>query len=163
MTAKTTQLQLRLTPEQKRAIKRLAQDERKDMSALVLERVLPDEAARFQAFAARLADGDTRKFVLAELEDYLRSLPAGAFTRAVRDAPQVRLDRSTLNSLAAAIELAAARRGVPLPEWTRPVSPSQLPVFGSRLTSVRLYLLAYAPAALRRRNIFADSSLDERV
>jgi len=121
------------------------------------------EAARFQALAAALADAAHRRIGLAELADYLRALPPEVFVRAVAEAPRADLDPETLNQLAGGIELAAARRGRPAPGWTHRVPPAQVPVFGSSLASVRLHLLTRAPVALRRRNLFADASFDERV
>jgi hypothetical protein len=38
-----------------------------------------------------------------------------------------------------------------------------MPAFGSSLASLRLHLLTRAPVALRRRNLFADASVDDRV
>lgn len=100
---------------------------------------------------------------LAELADYLRSLPHAAFRRAITDPPHRQVPPDLLNHLAGTIELAAARRRQHPPAWTRDIPPTQQPAFGSELTSLRLYLLTRAPVALRRRNLFMDASLDERV
>jgi hypothetical protein len=73
------------------------------------------------------------------------------------------LSADRLNYLAGAIELASRRRGLPPPPWTTEVRIPAEPAFGSALTSVRLHLLTRAPVALRRRNLFVDASLDDRV
>jgi uncharacterized protein (DUF1778 family) len=163
MRRKTDQLQIRVAPEQKRALKRLAREAGADVSSWVLTQVLPAEADRFQAFVARLAEPASRRYALAELADWLRGLSAGAFRRAVAGRPVAALDPHTLNYLAAAIDLAARRRGLEPPGWIEKVPIPRSPMFGSTLEAVRLHLLTRAPVALRRRNVFADASLDERV
>jgi hypothetical protein len=159
---KTAQLQIRVSPEQKRKLKQLARAASMDVSTWVLRQILPEEADRFQQLAANLATGTT-KFGLAELADFLRTLPAGAFQRAVAQRPRARLDADTLNYLAGAIELAASRRGQAPPPWTSEVPIAETPSFGSTLSSVRLHLLTRSPVALRRRNQFMDASMDDRV
>ena len=163
MARKTSQLQIRVTAEQKRTMKRLAREASMDMSAWVLRRVLPDEAERFQALVADVGGSSPKPMALAELADFLRALPLAAFQRAVAEAPRARIDPGTLNHIAGSIELAAARRGVEPPAWTATVTVPATPTFGSSLESVRLHLLANAPIALRRRNVFADASIDDRV
>ena len=163
MASKTEQLQIRVTPEQKRAVKRLAREAGADVSSWVLAQVLPSEAGRFQELAARAADRARRRYALAELADWLGALPAAAFARAVSRPAGRSLDGETRNYLAGAIDLAAAGRGLAPPAWTGDVPVPRAPLFGSSRTSVRLHLLTRAPVALRRRNLFVDSSVDDRV
>lgn len=163
MASKSEQLQIRVTADQKRALKRLAREAGMDVSAWVLGQVLPPEADRFQALAARVADPAARRHALAELADWLRTLPPGGFRRAVARPPSVALDAESLNYLAGAIERAASRRGLAPPTWTADVPAPRAPLFGSNLASVRLHLLTRSPVALRRRNVFVDSSFDDRV
>ena len=118
--------------------------------------------ARAERRKSRYARASTTLWV-AEFADFLRSLPIAAFERAVRHAPRAPLDADTLNYIAGAIELAAERRGLRPPRWTRDVPIAGSPMFGSPLSSVRLYLLTRGPVALRRRNVFVDASVDERV
>lgn len=134
-----------------------------DMSSWILGCVLPPENARFQELARALAEPEGRGFALAELEDFLRPLRGGAFARATSELPKALVDPVTLNHLAGAIELGAANRGVDPPPWTCRVPIPADPVFGTALDSARLYLLTHAPAAFRRRNVFVDSSIDERA
>lgn len=163
MAGKTEQLQIRVSGEQKRALRRLARQAGTDMSSWILERVLPAEGARFQRLAAKLLDQKDKGSRLAELADYLRDLPAGAFARATAEAPRTELDARTLNHLAAMIDRAAINRGLTSPAWTSDAPVPADPAFGSALSSVRLHLLTMAPVAFRRKNIFVDSSIDERV
>ncbi len=163
MARKTEQLQIRVSPEQKRALRRLARRAGTDMSSWILDRVLPAEATRFQSMIAKLVDHEGKASALAELADFLRDLPAGGFARATAEAPQAALDAGTLNHLAATVDHAAVNRGLTPPAWTTESPVPVEPVFGSALSSVRLHLLTTAPVAFRRRNIFVDSSIDERV
>ncbi|MGI9141446.1 MAG: hypothetical protein ACR2GJ_10090 [Gemmatimonadaceae bacterium] len=163
MPIKSAQLQIRVTPEQKRTLKRLARESATEMSAWILDRVLPPEGVRFQELAAVLAESETKSFALAELEDFLRALPGGAFVRATSEAPRARIDPATLNHLAGAIDRAAVKRGVAPPTWVGRVPAFTTPTFGSRLKSARLHLLTNSPVAMRRRNVFVDASIDERV
>lgn len=163
MPAKSDQLQIRVTPEQKRMLKRRAREARMDMSSWILDRVLPPESAKFQELTRALAEAEDRGFALAELEDFLRPLPGGIFARATSEPPRAVLDPASRNHLAAAIELAATKRGVAAPTWIQRIPVPADPVFGTTLKSARLYLLVHAPVALRRRNVFVDSSIDERA
>ena len=166
MPPKSDQLQIRISADEKRRLKQLARDAGMDVSAWVLSRALPSESERFQELTAAVsaATSDTvRRLALAETADFLRQLPAGAFRRAVTELPRAPLDAATRNYLASMIELAASRRGQVAPPWTHDVPPAPEPTFGSALSSLRLYLLTRAPVALRRRNIFVDASIDDRV
>lgn len=163
VTAKTEQLQIRVSPEQKRTLRRLAREAGMTVSPWVLGQVLPAEADRFQTLVARVADPAGRRYALAELADWLRALPQGAFRRAVAMPPGDPLDRDALNYLAGAIELAAKQRGLTVPGWTADVPVPDAPLFGSSLEAVRLYLLTHSPVALRRRNVFVDASIDQRI
>lgn len=160
---KTSQLQVRVTPAQKRTLKLLAKRDGMDVSNWVLRRIFPDESLEFQRRTEALALRAEPRIALAELADYLGSLPPGAFARAVAEEPRARLEAGILNYLAGAIELALTRRGLQLPAWTARVPHPPDPVFGSQLGAVRLHLLTHTPVAFRRRNLFIDASIDDRV
>lgn len=163
MSRKTAQLQIRVSPEQKRALRRLARQAGTDMSSWILERVLPAEGARFQSLTAGLISPAHKATAMAELADFLRELPSGAFARATIEPPRAALDAATLNHLAAMVDRAAMYRKLDPPAWTSEAPVPSEPAFGSALLSLRLHLLTTAPVAFRRRNIFVDSSMDERV
>lgn len=163
MTPKTEQLQIRVSPEQKRTLQRLAREAGMGVSAWVLSRVLPAEAERFQALAERVAEAGDRRYALAELADWLRALSPGAFLRAVARPPAASLDHETLNYLAGSVDWAAVRRGLPAPAWVADIPIPTEPLFGSTLATLRLHLLTQSPVALRRRNVFVDASMDQRV
>ncbi len=85
------------------------------------------------------------------------------FARAVRHAPEISLSPFEANYLAAMIEYAAMLKGVVPPDWTRMVPPLERPWFASALKSLRLHLLTNSPPPFRRRNLFVDSSIGQRV
>jgi uncharacterized protein (DUF1778 family) len=160
--AKSAQLQLRVSPSEKAAIRRAARRAGLDMSAYVLARVLPAPARRFQDLAAGCADPQSARFALAELNTWLASLVASELLEAVMSPPPA-LTPYIANYIAAMVEHACAKHGVAPPSWTRAIAPLAEPAFGSTLLSLRLYLLTHSPPPFRRRNIFIDSSVGTRV
>ena len=161
--AKRSQLQLRVSKEEKSAIRRAARRAGMDMSAYVLSRVLPAPAAAFQEAIAALTGPGEPSFALAEVNALLSSFTAAELRQAIAAAPQATLPPFLANYVAAMTETACNMRGLPLPAWTRKIEALPEPVFGSALASLRLYLLAHSPAPFRRRNIFIDSSVGEQV
>jgi len=161
-TAKSVQLQIRVSPAEKAAIRRAARRAGMDMSGYVLARVLPAPAGRFQDLAAACADSQGARFALAELNSWLASLGGGELQEAVASPPPA-LTPYLANYVAAMVEVACAQRGIPPPAWTGAIAPLAEPVFGSALASLRLHLLTHSPPPFRRRNIFIDSSVGSRV
>lgn len=159
---KAAQLQIRVSPAEKAAIQRAARRAGMDMSAYVLARALPGAAARFEALTAACRDRARARFALAELNDWLATLGTSELQEALASAPQG-LAPGPANYVAAMVEYACGRRGVPPPAWTRSIPPLAEPMFGSALLSLRLYLLSHSPAPFRRRNIFIDASVGSRV
>jgi uncharacterized protein (DUF1778 family) len=160
--AKSAQLQVRVSPSEKAAIRRAARRAGLDMSAYVLARVLPAPTRRFQDLAAGCADPQSARFALAELNTWLASLVASELLEAVMSPPPA-LTPYIANYIAAMVEHACAKHGVAPPSWTRAIAPLAEPAFGSTLLSLRLYLLTHSPPPFRRRNIFIDSSVGTRV
>ena len=161
--AKLSQLQLRVSKEVKSAIRRAARRAGMDMSAYVLSRVLPPPAAAFQEALAALTGPGKPSFALAEISSLLSGLTAAQLRQAVAAAPEITLSPFLANYVAAMVETACNTHAVPVPAWTRAIAALAEPVFGSALPSLRLYLLTHSPAPFRRRNIFIDSSVGERV
>lgn len=160
---KTSQLQIRVTPAQKARLRHLAAAAGQDVSAYVLDRVLPAEGERFAAILRLLARGDDHRYALAELHDFLARLAAGQFASAVAVGPGERLSPLFRNYVAAMVEQAAERLGVPAPGWAGSVPPLGTPHFAVPLAGLRLHLLAASPVAFKRRNIFVDASVGDRV
>ena len=117
-------------------------------------------ATSFARLAREVAVADRISYPLAELNDLLtaasgaevESLPAPAIT-----------DPYRLNYVTAMVELAAHRTGVVPPLWADSVKPLDTPVFIDSSLSLRAHLLTASPPPFRRRNIFIDSSLGDRV
>jgi hypothetical protein len=163
MASRSSQLQVRVTPEQKEALKRLSSQAGQDMSAYVLSRALPDAQLRFGRLVQALGDDDQPGFVLAELNDLLSGLAAGELSGAVEHADVSGLSPYLKNYVAAMVEVAAHQRQIPPPVWVSGVEPLELPRFATPLAGLRWHLLRQAPVPFKRRNIFIDSSIGDRV
>jgi hypothetical protein len=160
---KHSQLQVRVSEEQKSAIRRAAARAGMDMSAYVLSRVLSFPAREFQQLTTTLAGTGAPSFALAEINSLLSRLSAIELRGAVESRPDADLPPFLANYVAAVVEAACERQGIPVPAWAGTVAPLDEPAFGSTLQSLRLYLLTHSPAPFRRRNIYIDASLGERV
>ena len=162
--SKTHQLQIRVTAEDKARIRARAASAGMDISRWVLEQVLPPADRKFQALCRDLATRPAaRSFAFAELQDCFARLTASEYVRAVRHGPELHLPPFEMNYLAATVEHAAAIHGVDPPRWVVSVTGLDAPWFASPLKSLRLYLLTQSPPAFRRRNLFIDSSVGQRV
>jgi hypothetical protein len=163
MAAKTQQLQIRLTPHQKGALKRRAAAAGRDVSSYVLSRLLPPEADRFAGILRALASEAEHRFALAELNDFLHACAPAVFDEAVARAELGGLSPFLQNYVAAMVEQAAAAKDAAPPGWTRDVDPLAEPWFATPLASLRMYLLRSAPVPFKRRNIFVDAGVGARV
>jgi uncharacterized protein (DUF1778 family) len=162
-TPKQSQLQVRVSAEEKSAIRQAAERAGMDMSTYVLSRVLSRPAHEFQRAIHALRTSAAPSFALADINSLLSRLTASELRDAVAAAPEIELASFVANYVAAMVEAACERRGIALPAWARRIAPLDEPAFGSPLLSLRLHLLTHSPAAFRRRNIFIDSSLGDQV
>ncbi len=162
--AKTEQLQLRVSAEQKRRIKAQAARAGEDVSKWVLGRLLPAASDELQRLIDRLSSNPSaQSLALAEIHDFLHASSAQKLETAIQDPDLARLDAWASNYFAAMVEYACARKHAPAPKWVWDVPPLPTPWFASRLVSLRLHLLASSPPPFRRRNLFIDSTLGARV
>ena len=162
--SKTHQLQIRISAEEKALIRARAARAGMDVSKWVLQQVLPPVERKFQALCRELASRpESRSFAVAEFQDWFHRLTGPEFMRAVRYPPDARLPSFEANYLAAMIEQASAIKAVKPPQWTATVEVLDSPWFASSLKSLRLYLLTHSPPPYRRRNLFIDSSIGQRV
>jgi len=162
--SKTSQLQIRVDANEKARIRQRANDAGMDVSKWVLQKLLPPVEERFRQICEDLAGGSAgRTYVLAELHDYFNRLEPREFSLAVRYPPPVQLPPFEANYLAAMLEYTAAEKKAPAPEWVKDIEPLDMPWFASSLQNLRLYLLTHSPPAFRRRNLFIDSSVGERI
>ena len=161
---KSQQLQIRVSPEQKTRIKKQASLAGEDVSSWVLAKLLPPDADKFQHLINKPGIGlHSRSHMLAEIHDFLQSLSGKALEEAVRTTDHTALDSLASNYVAAMVEQACANKGIQIPFWVRTVTPLPYPWFASELKSLRLHLLTKSPAPFRRRNLFVDSTLGDRV
>lgn len=163
MSTKSQQLQIRVTPRQKAALKRSAAAAGVDVSTYVLSRILPPEHDRFAEILRALLTDASRRFALAELNDYLHACAPVEFSAAVAQAPPGGLSPLLRNYVAAMVEQAAGQKNVSPPMWVRDVAPLTEPYFATPLKSLRPHLLRAAPIPFKRRNIFVDASVGARV
>ncbi len=162
--SKNQQLQIRISAEDKARIQERAAGAGMDVSNWVLNQVLPPVEREFQALCRQLVTrSHARSYIFAELHDLMGKLTGMDFERAVRHGPEISLPSFEVNYLAAMIEYAATLKGVVPPRWIRAVPPLERPWFASSLKSLRLYLLTNSPPPFRRRNLFVDSSVGQRV
>ncbi len=163
MTTKSSQIQIRVSPEEKASLEDLARRAGQGVSAYVLSRALPSARVRFEELTEALAEPENRRFALAELNDLLTGLAPAELREAVATARLGELSPYLENYVAAMVELASQRAGVAPPAWTRDVLPLEEPAFATDLPGLRLHLLRSSPVAFKRRNLFVDASLGDRV
>ena len=116
-------------------------------------------AEAFRNLTAKLAEGKSA-YVLAELNDLLTAAAGDQFV--LLPLPAIP-DPYLMNYVAAMVELAAHRRSLRPPKWTSEIAPLAKPVFAVPWLSLRAHLLLNSPVPFRRRNIFIDSSIGDRV
>lgn len=160
---RSEQLQIRVSPAEKAAIRRAAEYAAMDMSAYVLSRALPTPAIRLQACIEACAGPAPPSFGLAELNSLLTGWTGAELRDAISTPPIAALTPFVSNYIAAMVEQACERRSVRVPGWIRAIQPLPEPAFGSTLKSLRLHLLAHSPPPFRRRNIFIDATVGDRV
>jgi hypothetical protein len=163
MAGKSEQIQIRVTLREKAALKRLARRAGQSLSSYVLSRALPAPQTRFDRILQALRKDEDRGFALAELNDLLSGLAGVELEETLRYADLGGLSPEARNYVAAMVEQTAYRKGVEAPPgrggwrpWMNLSSPLSL-------GSLRPYLLRVAPVAFKRRNIFVDASVGDRV
>jgi hypothetical protein len=161
---KTTQLQVRLTPAEKRQIERDARAAGVSVSEWVLLRLIRRKRDAVRRVMDRLAAGeDAPSYALADLHDLLASLSPEQLEADLVDAPPQVLGPLLRNQIAAMVEVACHAQAVEPPAWTLAIAPLAVPWFASDLLSARLDLLTQSPPPFRRRNLFVDASIGARV
>lgn len=157
------QLQIRVTAAEKSALKKLAKSAGQAVSAYVLSRALPNARWRYLELLEELRCDDDPSYALAELNDLLESLSRGELMEALSEPPSRELSPYLRNYVTAMVELAAHRKGASPPTWVRDIEPLSEPRFAVPLASLRLHLLRASPVPFRRRNLFVDAAVGDRV
>lgn len=163
MGIRSQNVQVRVTPEQKAVLRRLAKRANQDLSSYILSRSLPAAGARFDALLRNLRGDSSPRFALAAINDFLSGLLPVQLTEGVEHAELSGLSQFLQNYVAAMVEQACSRNRVVPPPWVCEIQPLVEPYFAEELTSLRPHLLRAAPVAFKRRNLFVDSSIGARV
>ncbi len=163
MASKSQQLQIRVTPDQKRRIKQLASGAGQNVSSYVLSRVLPPAQGRFDELVTLLAEGNEHRYVLAALNDLLSELGPAELREAVGHGDVGDLSPFLRNYVAAMVEQACHLKGILAPSWTARVLPLEIPWFAASGAGFRLHLLKASPVPFKRRNLFVDAGVGFRV
>ena len=161
--AKSSQLQIRVTEAQKCAVRARAKAAGMSISEWILEKALPSFGEAFQQKCTSIRTSTELSFAAADLADYLESLAPSALITAVSHPPEGMTAPLPSSYIASLVEYVCGRKRVLPPRWTLDVPALSKPFFASQLKSVRLHLLTSSPAPFRRRNIFVDSSSEARV
>lgn len=163
MVAKTEQLQIRVSRSEKAALRRLARHAGLALSEYVLARALPADGDRIAALVHGVADEAERPYAIAELNDWLTRCSALELAEVGDTLDVGGLPPRWQNYVAAMFEQAAALKRTNPPAWTRRVEPLAEPYFATSLKSLRPHLLRASPVPFKRRNLFIDSAIGDRV
>ncbi len=163
MPPKTAQLQIRVTPAQKAALRREARAAGSDLSTFVLARALPARDERLRDAVRMLREHPAPGYVLAEIHDLLADAAPIEFADLVAPVDVHELDLLHQNYVAAMVEQAAELKGANPPEWTRTIAPLTTPWFATSMRSLRVHLLTASPVPFKRRNLFVDAGIGARV
>lgn len=160
---KSTHIQLRVSPKEKQQIAKSAKRSGLSLSAWILNKVLSEKTLDFQVLMRELGQGTHDRVTLAAFSDFLDELSRADFDMALEQGPQAKLSALHLNTVAAMVEHVAQMSGFAFPQWTKKISPLEKPWFASNLKALRCHLLVSSPAAYKRRNLFVDSTVGDRV
>ena len=162
---KAQHIQIRVSADEKAAIQRRAEAAGMNVSEWLLAIALPRDQRTFIALCDAVREQESResrRYALAELNEFLATLSPFEFETAVSQPPRP-VDAFIDNYVAAMVEMAAYRLNAMPPEWTAAVPPLDRPHFGVPYEGLRLHLLMHSPPPFRRRNLFIDSSVGDRV
>ncbi|MDX2050879.1 MAG: hypothetical protein SFV15_00720 [Polyangiaceae bacterium] len=160
---KTEQLQIRIGTAEKRELLRRAKAAGMSLSSYILKKAIPPKEDVFQHILEQLAVAPEQSFALASLSDFLATLSASEFCDVLLPPRRARLSPFLYAYVAAMVEHVASRKNALVPTWVLNAPGVERPWFASELRGLRLHLLTTSPAAFRRRNLFVDASVGERI
>ena len=158
MSTKTSQLQIRVTPEQKQALKRLAADAGQSVSKYVLATVLPSAQLEFGKRVQALRTHAQRMAALGELRSFLTDLGPDEVGEAIADVDLEDLAPVLQNYAAATVEQVVKERDLALPSWVARVEPLDRPHFAWDVRGLWPHLMRITPLTFKRRNVFVDAA-----
>ncbi len=160
---KTEQLQIRVGAAEKRELQRRAKAAGMTLSSYILAKAFPPKAEAFQHLLEELAEAQEPSFALASLSDFLVRLSAHELGTVLLPPRRARLSPFLCAYVAAMVEHRASSEQARVPIWVLNSPGLEKPWFASELRGLRLHLLTTSPAAFRRRNLFIDASVGDRI
>ena len=163
---KTNFLQIRVTPNEKAIIERQAEARNQGVSQWILSQLIAKPLREFEDLMTSLENSGevlSQRLIFAAVHDFLMNLGAGNFSRVFENNPLSKLDSEKANVVAAMIETFAHQKNLTPPSWLAAIAPLAKPKFFTQLESLRTYSLIHSPPIFRRRNLFVDGTLGDRV
>lgn len=162
---KTEQLQIRVSLEQKESIRRRAKASGMEMSQWIISQLFSRLSQNFASLISALASSaqSDRFLAFAAINDFLSECDRDDLRATVEHVDCSGLTIFDATYLAAMVESACHQKGIDPPLWVLNMGGLEEPYFGSTLKSLRMHLLVNSPVPFRRRNIFIDSSIGDRV
>lgn len=152
MAPRTSQLQIRVSPEQKATLKRLAAHAGLSVSAYVLAQSIPSEGRALESAIADLRAGTPG--AVPVLRRQVEAIPPQELGDRLGSVDVSDLGALAQNQFAALVEEVAREAGAEPPRWTATIPALDAPHFRWPLRSLRPYQLRSSPIVLKRRNIF---------
>jgi hypothetical protein len=154
MTGRTSQLQIRVSPEQKAALKRLAAAAGQNVSQYVLSQALPRSGDQLLRVLDELRGEDDCRPALATLARVLAGLGRDDLERSLDSWSVDGMTALTQNRVMALIEDLVASRGIEPPPSAATVAPLPRPHFRWTLDSLRPQQMRATRVVYKRRNLF---------
>jgi uncharacterized protein (DUF1778 family) len=164
VSTRSSQLQVRVSPAQKEALKRLAELSGQTVSAYVLSKALPATTHALDSALHELRAGPGKqRAALTALRRAIADLPPLEFEERLQSVRVSDLPPLTQNRVAGLVEEVAHQRRVDPPPWVGAIAPLENPHFRWALSSLRPYQLRAGPVSLKRRNVFDPSAVAEDI
>ncbi|MBN1115197.1 MAG: hypothetical protein JXA66_07645 [Oligoflexia bacterium] len=161
---KSDTIQIRVSANDKKKLKRLADTNRLTISEYIIKMCLLDNTSDTlrQIYSELACAGNDKSYYFAFLNDYLMKVPVYLW-KSITDYKPDFPEQGDLAYVAALMEQTAHVRNLSTPSWCSDVKALDEPFMASSIKKLRLYLLINSPVPFRKRNIFIDSSAGDRV
>ncbi len=156
-------LQFRVSAQEKRVIAKYAQKAGLDMTSWVKRQLFSSNVRQYFDLLEAILNQKMTREALAHLNDFLYQLNKKEFIEVVQDPPEPFENTFQGNYIAAMVEMAANQKKIKTPSWTLKYEGLEDPYFASDMQKLRLHLLISSPSPFRKRNIFVDSTVGDRI